>query len=100
MVGNARIADLIRENKPEEVSDAIADGVYFDMQTFTRALLDLVLEGLIDQETAANAASNRHDFLIALEYELKQQAVASADEAAGTSLVADPAPLTELRIAR
>ena len=36
MVTNARIADLIRENKPEEITDAIDDGSFFDMQTFSR----------------------------------------------------------------
>ena len=35
------------------------------MQTFQRALIDLVLEGLVDRETAANAATNRHDFELA-----------------------------------
>ena len=35
MVNNARIADLIREDKPEEIPDAIAEGEFFEMQTFT-----------------------------------------------------------------
>ena len=34
MVTNARIADLIRENKPDEITDAIAEGEFFEMQTF------------------------------------------------------------------
>jgi hypothetical protein len=34
-----------------------------------------VLEEKVDREVAANAASNRHDFLIALDRALKQQAV-------------------------
>jgi len=34
-----------------------------------------VLEQKVDREVAANAASNRHDFLIALDRALKQQAV-------------------------
>jgi hypothetical protein len=45
------------------------------MQTFSKALIDLVLAGTIDQEVAANASTNRHDFLVALERALKQQAV-------------------------
>jgi hypothetical protein len=36
------------------------------MQTFSKALIDLVLGGLVERETAANAASNRHDFEIEL----------------------------------
>ena len=73
MVTNTRIADLIRENKPEAITDAIEEGSFFDMQTFTKALIDLVVAGQVDQEIAANAASNRHDFLVAVERALKQQ---------------------------
>jgi hypothetical protein len=43
------------------------------MQSFTKALIDQVLSGNVDQETAANAATNRHDFLVTLERALKQQ---------------------------
>jgi twitching motility protein PilT len=75
MVNNTRIADLIRENKAEEIPDAIAEGQFFDMQTFTKALIEHVLSGTIDREVAANAATNRHDFLVALDRALKQQAV-------------------------
>jgi twitching motility protein PilT len=73
MVNNTRIADLIRENKPESVIDAIEEGAFFDMQSFTKALLDLVVAGKVDREVAANAATNRHDFMVALERALKQQ---------------------------
>ena len=78
MVVNARIADLIRENRVDEISDAIADGAFFNMQTFTQALIDLVVAGVVDRETAANASSSKHDFLVALDFVLKQQAVAAA----------------------
>ena len=73
MVTNTRIADLIRENKPEAIEDAVDEGSFFDMQTFTQSLIDLVVAGIVDQETAANAATNRHDFLVSLERALKQQ---------------------------
>ena len=73
MVTNTRIADLIRENKPESITDAIEEGAFFDMQTFSQSLIDLVVSGIVDQETAANAATNRHDFLVTLERSLKQQ---------------------------
>jgi hypothetical protein len=45
------------------------------MQTFSKALIQLVLEEKVDREVAANAASNRHDFLIALDRAVKQKAV-------------------------
>jgi twitching motility protein PilT len=73
MVTNTRIADLIRENKPEAIEDAVDEGAFFDMQTFTKSLIDLVVAGIVDQETAANASTNRHDFLVSLERALKQQ---------------------------
>ncbi len=40
MVINARIADLVREGKPDEITDAIAEGEYFGMQTFQKALIE------------------------------------------------------------
>jgi Tfp pilus assembly ATPase PilU len=73
MVTNTRIADLIRDNQPESITDAIAEGSFFDMQSFSKALIDLVVSGQVDQEVAANAATNRHDFLVTLEHALKQQ---------------------------
>src|SRR5690242_8542158 len=69
MVNNARISDLIREGRPEEISDAIAEGDFFGMQTFQQALITKVIEGAIDSESAADASTNRHDFLVALERE-------------------------------
>ena len=78
MVTNARIGDLIREGKPEEIPDAIAEGDFFDMQTFKQALISKVLDGSVDRDVAADASSNRHDFLVALERELKQQAADAA----------------------
>ena len=74
MLNNARISDLIREQKTEEITDAIAEGQFFDMQTFTQALIELVLAGDVDREVAANASTNRHDFLVELEQALKRQA--------------------------
>ena len=94
MVANARIGDLIREGKPEEIPDAIAEGDFFDMQTFKQALIGKVLDGSVDRDIAADASSNRHDFLVALERELKQQA---ANDAAPTPHLdpAAPAPQPE-----
>jgi twitching motility protein PilT len=82
MVANARIQELIRENKPEFVPEAIAEGAFFQMQTLTKALIDLVVSGDVDQETAAAAAPNRHDFLIALDRALKEHAVEESEEPA------------------
>jgi len=80
MVSNARIQELIREDKPELVPEAIAEGAFFQMQTLSKALIDLVLRGDVDEETAAAAAPNRHDFMIALRRALKEQAVQEGGE--------------------
>jgi len=96
MVNNARIADLIRENRADEIHDAIADGSFFQMQTFMQALLDLVVSGQVDQEVAANAATNRHDFLVALDRALKTDA---AEKRAAEQKAAEP-EVPELRVLR
>jgi twitching motility protein PilT len=74
MVMNSRIADLVREARSEEIPDAISEGEFFDMQTFSDALIELVLDKQIDREVAANAATNRHDFEVALDQALMRQA--------------------------
>jgi twitching motility protein PilT len=89
MIANARISDLIRDNKPDEITEAIAEGDFFQMQTFSKALIQLVLEEKVDREIAANASSNRHDFLIALDRALKEQALAAH---AHLDSVPDPDP--------
>jgi twitching motility protein PilT len=78
MVVNARIRDLIRENRPDEITDAINEGEYYDMQTFQTSLIKLVLQGEVEREVATNAATSEHDFTVALEHALKAQKVREA----------------------
>ncbi len=94
MVNNARIAELIRERRTDEIPDAIAEGEFFKMQTFSQALIALVLEGLVDRETAANASTNRHDFELAVDHALKARAAAnaSAEAAPGSNGAVEPEP--------
>jgi twitching motility protein PilT len=66
MVNNSRIDELIRENRAEDIPEAIADGQFYDMQSLPHALIALVLSGEVDREIAAAAAPNRHDFLVML----------------------------------
>jgi twitching motility protein PilT len=86
MVNTARVADLIREGRTDEIPEAIEDGAFHHMQSFTAHLVQLVLDELVDEETAANAAGNRHDFEIAVQKALRQkraaEAAAEAEEAA------------------
>jgi len=76
MVNTARIADLIREGRTDEITEAIEDGAFHKMQSFNQHLVQLVLEGLVDEETAGNAASNRHDFEIAVQQALRRRSAA------------------------
>jgi len=94
MVTNARIGDLIREDKADEIHDAIEEGSFFHMQTFSQALIELVVTDEIDRETAANAATNRHDFLVSLDHALKNKH-ATAREAAEVEAARDE---PELRV--
>ncbi len=91
MVANARVQELIRENRPEEVPEAIAEGAFFQMQTLTQALIDLVVAGEVDEETAGAAAPNRHDFTIPLARALKEKAVEERSVAAADSDETDEA---------
>ena len=88
MVMNARIADLIREGRADEITDAVAEGEFFQMQTFTQALIEHVLSGKVDPEIAANAATNRHDFLVSLEQASKRQRADQAAAAEAATLAA------------
>ena len=66
MVTNARIADLIREDRRRRDHDAIAEGEFLEMQTFSQSLIDLVIAGVVDgrsprtrQRTATTSSSPR-----------------------------------------
>jgi Tfp pilus assembly ATPase PilU len=99
MVVNARIGDLIREARADEITNAIGDGDYFGMQTFEQALIAKVLDGSIEREAAADASSNRHDFLVALDRELKVQAAAIAPAASEPEPALEPVLVSGLRVA-
>ena len=77
MVNTARIADLIRDPlKTEGITEAIEEGGFHHMQSFSQHLVQLVLDELVDYETAANAATNRHDFEIAVQQAIRKKQVA------------------------
>ena len=101
MIANARIADLIRENRTEEISDAIAEGAFFAMQTFSQALIEHVVAGAVERDVAADAATSRHDFLVALEHALKRRAAGldgpepAAEQAPELRWEPEPEPVPE-----
>jgi twitching motility protein PilT len=106
LVNTARISDLIREQeKTHAITDAIEDGSYHDMQSFAQHLVELVVDEVIDLEVAAAAATNRHDFELAVDQALRRKRVAEAGTPDPTvdsgEEVAEPEepPLPRLRLA-
>jgi twitching motility protein PilT len=67
LVATGRIKDLILN--PEEtgkISEAIAEGSYYGMQTFDQDLLTHVTEGRIAEDIAYETATSPHDFKLML----------------------------------
>jgi twitching motility protein PilT len=67
MVVTGRVQDLILN--PQEtgrITEVIAEGEYYGMQTFDQALLKHVVEGNIAEDTAFEVASSAHDFKLML----------------------------------
>jgi twitching motility protein PilT len=72
MVMNGRIRDLILDpDRTHEIVDIIAESGFYGMQTFDQAVVELVKKELVSMEDAKAAATNPHDFELAL----KQQGV-------------------------
>jgi twitching motility protein PilT len=70
LVMNGRIRDLILDSdKTHEIHDIVKESSFYGMQTFDQALLSLYRSGLVTLEDAKNAATNPHDFEIALKQE-------------------------------
>jgi twitching motility protein PilT len=73
MVMNARIDELIRQERTHELQAAIDEGSFLDMQSFQQALINLVVSDTVEADVAASASTNKHDFLVKLDYALKQR---------------------------
>ena len=56
------------------ITEAIEDGAYHHMQSFSQHLVQLVVDDVVELEVAAAAATNRHDFEIAVEQALRDEA--------------------------
>jgi twitching motility protein PilT len=68
LVVTGRVQDLILN--PEEtarISEVIAEGEYYGMQTFDQALLRHVMDGKVAEEVALEVASSPHDFKLMLD---------------------------------
>jgi Tfp pilus assembly ATPase PilU len=76
--------------------DAIEEGSFFHMQTFKQALIALVVSGEIDRDTAANAATNKHDFLVSLEHAVKDRDATEREAVVAEATADEP----DLRVVR
>ncbi len=67
MAVTSRIQEFITDpEQTEQITDAIAEGGYYGMQTFDQHLLKLFQAGEINLKDALSTASNPHDFKVAL----------------------------------
>jgi twitching motility protein PilT len=57
---------IINPAETYKIKEVIEQGDYYGMQTFEKALMRLVMNGVVDLEEAAQAAGNAEDFLIRL----------------------------------
>jgi twitching motility protein PilT len=88
MVVTGRVQDLILN--PEEtgrITEVIAEGEYYGMQTFDQSLLKQVTAGNITEEVAMEVASSPHDFKLMLQ--------ARGQRASGIEQVDGDAPTSE-----
>jgi twitching motility protein PilT len=68
LVNTGRVAErIIDRDLTAEIPEVIRDGSYYGMQTFDQSLLSLVQAGTITIEEATAAASEPHDFQLALQ---------------------------------
>ena len=67
MLKTPRIKDLILQNRDNEIKDAIEEGhKVYGTQSFDQHLIELVLDGKVDEEVAKEFATSRDDFILKL----------------------------------
>jgi len=67
LVATGRVYDRILDPEATiEIRDIIAEGSFYGMQTFDQALVQLVQDGLVEEEDAKLASTTPHDFVLAL----------------------------------
>ena len=85
LTSSARIHDAILDpDTSADLSDIIADGAYYGMQTFDQALYEAVTSGDVDMEEALRWADHPHDF--------KLLVAAQGNRSTTMDAVAEPAP--------
>jgi twitching motility protein PilT len=62
MVVTPTIARLIRENRIREIQGFIDEGELFGMKSFKRSLVELVTDGLVEEQAARRYADSKDEF--------------------------------------
>ncbi|MBX6371245.1 MAG: type IV pilus twitching motility protein PilT [Acidothermus sp.] len=66
-INTGRIAEAIVDpEKTDQITDLIAEGGYYGMQTFDQHLVSLIRDGVVTLEAAMAASSNPHDLTVEL----------------------------------
>ena len=85
MMVNGRIQQCIVDpERTKDIADIIAEGDYYGMQTFAQSLVSLLAAGVVDFESAMEAAPNPHELRLMLQRE------------GITQVVLDPLPTVRL----
>ena len=67
MLKTPRIKDLILQNRDNELKDALEDGKKtYETQSFDQHLVDLVIEGRVDEKVALEFVTSKDDFMLKL----------------------------------
>ncbi|MFA6029236.1 MAG: type IV pilus twitching motility protein PilT [Elusimicrobiota bacterium] len=66
MVCTAHVRKLIEDNNSPGISQALAKGAFYGMQTFNQSLVKLYKEGLVSEKDALEAATNPDDLKLAM----------------------------------
>ena len=66
-VNTGRVADAILDpDRTGQISDLVADGGFYGMQTFDQHLVALVRDGIVDVDDALGVATSPHDLTVEL----------------------------------
>ncbi|MCX5789628.1 MAG: type IV pilus twitching motility protein PilT [Elusimicrobia bacterium] len=66
LIATAHVKKQIEDNKSQGITEALAKGAFYGMQTFNQSLVKLYKEGLVAEEEVLNAASNPDDVKLAM----------------------------------
>jgi twitching motility protein PilT len=86
-----RVHDAIKEGQVSLLTDIIAEGSFYGMQSFDQALYDAVVDGRVEMETALAFATKPHDFKLLVQ----SQGRSSASTMDDVNQDPDPEPEAE-----